>query len=355
MGELRLTNISKSFDGVTAVEDLTITVHDGEFLTLLGPSGCGKTTTLRMIAGFAKPTTGQIHLDGHLITSASPRVFVPPERRRMGLVFQSYAVWPHMNVFQNVAYPLKFKRLNQAAIVERVERALSLVKLAGFADRYPHQLSGGQQQRVALGRALVMEPEVLLLDEPLSSLDAKLREQMRQEIRELQKRVQVTIVYVTHDQIEAITMSDRIAVMNQGCVLQVGTPREIYEVPVARFVADFVGTANFIDAQVVGQQGSLVTFQLDCAPQTFDYPVADLIAEQRVTLMIRPESVRLCPPAPAGLVGTVERRTYRGDRLDYLVRLGACQLQVEATTGVLYEEGAQVGLELISMALLPRT
>ncbi len=352
MGELRLIDINKVYDSVTAVDEINLTVNDGEFLTLLGPSGCGKTTTLRMIAGFTRPTNGQIYLDGELITSVNPRVFVPPERREMGMVFQTYAVWPHMDVFQNVAYPLKFKRLGRSESKERVEKALALVKLEGFANRYPHQLSGGQQQRVALARALVMEPEVLLLDEPLSNLDAKLREQMREEIRTLQRRLGVTIVYVTHDQLEAITMSDRIAVMNNGRILQLDTPREIYETPVDRFVAGFVGTANFVEALVVGQEGEQVTFQPEGADQTFRCHVERLPEAERVTLIVRPENLRLCPPQHADLTGIVRRRTYRGDRLDYLIEVGDNQLQVEAMNSDRYEEGNAVGLEMSSVAVL---
>ena len=354
MGELRLTEISKIYDGAAAVDDLTLTVHDGEFLTLLGPSGCGKTTTLRMIAGFARPTTGELRLDGRVITSVSSRVFIPPERRRMGMVFQSYAVWPHMDVFQNVAYPLKFQRMDKATIQERVQRALSLVKLDGLAARYPHQLSGGQQQRVALGRALVMEPEVLLLDEPLSNLDAKLREQMRGEIRDLQKRVGVTIVYVTHDQVEAITMSDRIAVMHQGRVLQIGTPQEIYELPTDRFVAGFVGTANFIDARVVGRQGDRTEFRLEDTSQTVLYQIDRPLPDEEVTIIVRPENLRLCPAGQTGLIGVVLQRTYRGDRLDYAIQIGDHRIQVESTIADLYEDGAEVGLEMRSLAVVSR-
>jgi iron(III) transport system ATP-binding protein len=353
MGELQLKEINKVYNNVTAVDEINLTVNDGEFLTLLGPSGCGKTTTLRMIAGFTRPSNGQIYLDGELITSVNPRVFVPPERREMGMVFQTYAVWPHMNVFENVAYPLKFKRLGRAEIKERVERALALVKLEGFAERYPHQLSGGQQQRVALGRALVMEPEVLLLDEPLSNLDAKLREQMREEIRILQRRVGVTIVYVTHDQLEAITMSDRIAVISEGRILQLGTPREIYETPADRFVAGFVGSANFLEALVVGQQGGNVTFRPEGTDQVFQCYVERLPAAKQVTLIVRPENLRLCPPGQADLTGTVRRRTYRGDRLDYLIEVGENQLQVEADNSQRYEEGSAVGVEINSVAALP--
>ena len=272
----------------------------------------------------------------------------------MGMVFQSYAVWPHMDVFQNIAYPLKFQRFDKATVQERVQQALSLVKLDGLGERYPHQLSGGQQQRVALGRALVMEPEILLLDEPLSNLDAKLREQMRVEIRVLQRRVGVTIVYVTHDQVEAITMSDRIAVMNNGRVLQIGSPQEIYELPADRFVAGFVGTANFINALVTGRQGDRIAFRLQGTDQTLLHPFDHPLPGEEVTIIVRPENVRLCPVGQSGLSGIVARRTYRGDRLDYVIKIGEHRLQVEATTGDLFDDGAEVGLEMSTLAVVAR-
>jgi iron(III) transport system ATP-binding protein len=354
MGELQLIEVSKSYDNVVAVENLSLTIHEGEFLTLLGPSGCGKTTTLRMIAGFTRPTTGSILLDGKAITSVDRKVYVPPEQRAMGMVFQSYAVWPHMTVFQNVAYPLKFKQVDRETVRERVERVLALVKLQGMAERYPHQLSGGQQQRVALARALIMEPEVLLLDEPLSNLDAKLREEMRFEITELQKRVRITIVYVTHDQVEAMSMSDRVVVMNQGRVLQVGTPREIYESPADHFVASFIGSANFLDAEVLGREGSTLVLQIAAARQVLRHTIDQAPADDRVTLVVRPESLTLCPPGHAPLTGTVLRRVYRGNHLDYLIQVGESQLRAEAASNVEFGEGAEVGLEMGNLVLLPR-
>ncbi|MCR4927677.1 MAG: ABC transporter ATP-binding protein, partial [Lachnospiraceae bacterium] len=230
MAVITIDHVTKSFGKVEVLKEFTSEFADGEFITLLGPSGCGKTTMLRMLAGFERPTSGSIMINGK--TMSSDKEFVPPEKRGIGMVFQSYAVWPHMNVFKNVAYPLKIRKLAKEKIKEKVDRILEVVHLTQYATRMPSELSGGQQQRVALARALVAEPEVLLLDEPLSNLDAKLREEMRFEIKEIQKRLGINVVYVTHDQAEAMTMSDRVFVLNAGVVQQVGTPEEIYRHPV---------------------------------------------------------------------------------------------------------------------------
>lgn len=238
--ELQLEKVQKSFDAFVAVQDFSLQVTHGEFVSLLGPSGCGKTTTLRMIAGLEKPTLGKITLGEKVFADLENSVFIPPEKRNIGMVFQSYAIWPHKNVFENVAYPLRIKKLPKAEIRERVQKSLALVKLDGLADRMPNQLSGGQQQRVALARGLIMEPSILLLDEPLSNLDAKLRLQMRDEIKELSRRVGVTMIYVTHDQSEAMALSDRVVVMNNGHILQVGTPEEVRNKPADEFVRDFI-------------------------------------------------------------------------------------------------------------------
>jgi iron(III) transport system ATP-binding protein len=259
---LTLENITKIFPArggvgeVTAVYNVDLSIKKGELVTLLGPSGCGKTTTLRMIAGFEFPTNGQIVLDGNEIN------MLPPHKRDMSMVFQSYAIFPHLDVFENVAYGLNVLRLPKATVQERVNKVLELVQLQGFGDRAPTQLSGGQQQRVALARALVMEPKVLLMDEPLSNLDAKLREEMRFEIRRIQKELNITSVYVTHDQIEAMTLSDRIVVMNNGIIEQIGTPVEMYRFPNSRFVADFIGRANFVHGVTKEQVGQKLFVQV---------------------------------------------------------------------------------------------
>jgi iron(III) transport system ATP-binding protein len=227
MSKVVLKGLSKSFGDVNVVNNIDLEIKDHEFLSFLGPSGCGKTTTLRMIAGFDMPTTGEIFIGERLVSSVEKKIFVPPEERNVGMVFQNYAVWPHMDVFKNVAYPLKIKKTGAEEMKERVMKVLSMVKLTGMEKRYPHQLSGGQQQRVALARALVMEPDVMLLDEPLSNLDSKLREEMRFEIKDIQRRIGVTIIYVTHDQAEAMAMSDRILLLHNARVQQLGTPKEI--------------------------------------------------------------------------------------------------------------------------------
>ena len=248
MSSITLKNITKNYGNVQVIQNFSEFFNYKEFITLLGPSGCGKTTMLRMIAGFEKPTTGEIKIDDKVVSGEN--VFVPPNLRNIGMVFQSYAVWPHMNVFDNVAYPLKIQKVSKNEIKKRVENILDAVHLLPYINRMPDELSGGQQQRVALGRALVSNPKLLLLDEPLSNLDAKLRESMRFEIKEVQKKFGITVVYVTHDQTEAMAMSDRVIVFNKGIVQQIDTPINIYKNPVNEFVADFVGKINFIKGTV---------------------------------------------------------------------------------------------------------
>ena len=249
MGKLVVENLVKKFGATTAVNNLTLTVEDGELLTVVGPSGCGKTTFLRMVAGFIEPTSGKIMIDGDVLSDRpNTKVDVTPENRDIGMVFQSYAVWPHMNVFGNVAYPLKLRKTPRAEIQTKVMDALKLVHLDGYEERMAYELSGGQQQRVALARSLVMRPRLLLLDEPLSILDAALREEMRGEIKEIQRKTGITIINVTHDQTEAMTMSDKVAIMRQGNLIQFGSPRDLYERPVNTFVAKFIGSADVVKA-----------------------------------------------------------------------------------------------------------
>src|SRR5215212_4179780 len=280
---------------VRAVDGVSFEVEAGQFYTLLGPSGCGKTTTLRCVAGLERTDGGRIIVDGRVVSADRPRVFVPPHRRDIGMVFQSYAIWPHMTVFENVAFPLRVTRngFSGTEIKRRVEQALALVQLGGYEGRMATQLSGGQQQRLALARALVREPKVLLLDEPLSNLDAKLRERMRSEVRELQRRLKITTLYVTHDQIEALSMSNRIAVMSNGKVVQEGTPREIYQRPATQFVADFVGSTNFMEGEALeGAVGGAMRLQTPVGQVVAVCPEG-VRAGEKVTLSIRPENIRV--------------------------------------------------------------
>src|SRR5215831_15902374 len=290
MAGISIECVSKSYGSVAAVRELSLEIRDREFVTLLGPSGCGKTTLLRLIAGFLAPDQGVIRVDG--LTVSSTGSLVPPERRGMGMVFQNYAIWPHKTVYQNVAFGLEVRRVPRAVARERVARVLELVNLAGLERRFPSELSGGQQQRVALARSLVVEPKILLLDEPLSNLDAKLRERMRWELKELQRRTGITFVYVTHDQAEAMALSDRIAVMHEGRLVQHGAPREVYTRPATRAVADFMGVVNLVPGRVsrAAGEGSLVTV----AGQEISVPLpASARPGQAVQLAMRPENVEL--------------------------------------------------------------
>jgi putative spermidine/putrescine transport system ATP-binding protein len=312
MARLQLTGLTKAYGDFRAVAGVDLDIAQGELVVLLGPSGCGKTTTLRMIAGFVAPTAGEIRLGGRNITHD------PPWKRNTGLVFQSYALFPHLTVGQNVAFGLKMRKVPPSAIAGRLAEALRLVRLEGLAERLPRELSGGQQQRVALARALVIEPDILLLDEPLSNLDAKLRQEVRVEIRELQKKLGLTTVMVTHDQEEALTMADRLVVMSAGEVQQIGTQRDLYERPANTFVAGFVGRTNFLHGRV--ESPGLFRTASGLAIRCHD----DAAASGRV-LALRPERLTLSPALVTGadncLPGTVEFASYLGGILEYYVRL----------------------------------
>ena len=313
---------------VKAAQDVTFSVDEGRLFTLLGPSGCGKTTTLRSIAGLERPRAGEISVNGRVVFSAAKGIFVAPNRRGFGMVFQSYAIWPHMTVFENAAFPLEVaeKKYSRAQIRERVMRVLAAVQLEELANREATKLSGGQQQRLALARALVMEPALLLLDEPLSNLDAKLRERMRFELKRLQRELKITTVYVTHDQSEALALSHEIAVMNQGRIQQIGRPRDIYEHPASQFVADFVGSTNFLEGTVATQRPGdcwLVKTDIGDVVVTAAQPFAP---DERVAISMRPEDLELTESRPAGenvWEATVEQKVFLGDAIDFRVRVGA--------------------------------
>jgi iron(III) transport system ATP-binding protein len=333
---LVVNRLVKRYGAVTAVSDVSFTVGPGEFISLLGPSGCGKTTTLRCIAGFEHPQEGSILVDGKAVTDPAAGIFTPPNRRQFGMVFQSYAIWPHMTVFNNVGYPLKVQRkYPRTEIRERVNEKLKVVGLANYEDRYPSQLSGGQQQRVALARALVMEPRVLLFDEPLSNLDAKLRERMRFELIEIQKQLGIPAVYVTHDQAEAMVMSDRIIVMDGGRVAQEGSPDEVYGRPASRFVADFIGLSNFLPARVesAADDGALIVTSAlgrHASAGNGTHSQGD-----EVLIAIRPERIELGPAtgSPGYSFETeVQRRYFLGPCTEYFLVVGDAVIRAQSST-----------------------
>ncbi len=350
MAGVSLRGVSKSFGAVRVVEGIDLDVADHEFVSFLGPSGCGKTTTLRLIAGFETPSTGEITIGERVVSSVERGVFVPPEERAIGMVFQNYAVWPHMSVEANVGYPLRIKKVPRGEARERVARALDLVQLAGYEPRYPHQLSGGQQQRVALARALVMEPAVLLLDEPLSNLDAKLREEMRFEIKDLQARLGITIVYVTHDQAEAMAMSDRIMLLHDARIQQVGTARDLYTRPANRFVASFVGLINVLEAEVTAGGRAALAGADGGSPLEVRVPPG---VGGSCFVAVRPENVRLLPPGQGSLRGVVRNKVYLGNVIDYRVQSGTVTLRSEAAPSQELEVGAAVGIGLEGCLVFP--
>lgn len=348
MTDVVVTGLAKTFGTFTAVDHINFEVKAGQFVTLLGPSGCGKTTTLRMIAGLERPIAGEIRVGGRVLFSAERRVFVPPERREMGMVFQSYAIWPHMTVFENVAFPLREKGRPKKEIMERVMDTLQLVDLSQFAQRPAPMLSGGQQQRVALARALVCNPQVLLLDEPLSNLDARLREQMRFEIRSMQVRLGITTIFVTHDQLEAMTLSDHIIVMNAGKIEQRGGPREVYERPNTRYVMDFLGQVNNLPAQIQRVDGVLRAVVGD---NTFELPAGDWQEGEPAVLAVRSEAVKLAPGGAGQMSGTVATATYIGGGIEYLITVGDGQLRLAGPTEPELGVGATVGLNIAPASL----
>ncbi len=345
---LEFLEVTKRYGDFVAVDRVSFTLHDGEFFTLLGPSGCGKTTTLRLVAGLEEPDDGEIFLNGAPIASPRRGIFVGPDKRRMGMVFQSYAIWPHLTVFENVAFPLRVRREPAAALSRKVIEALELVGLGGLEERGATSLSGGQQQRVALARALAYAPTILLLDEPLSNLDAKLREQMRFELRALQRRLGVAALYVTHDQSEAMTLSDRIAVVRQGKIEQIGTPVEIYEKPANSFVGDFLGRTVALEGAVT-RSGKELFVDLAggdrlCMGESHNGGFAE---GETVRVVCRPEDIQILPGGPAApnrIKARVNEVAYLGDRLEYT--LGACGRTVVLFAGKQerYTAGAEIRL-----------
>jgi spermidine/putrescine ABC transporter ATP-binding subunit len=289
MAEVKIQNLHKKFDAIKAVDHISFTIHSGEFLSLVGPSGCGKTTTLNLIAGFLQPDEGEIYIDGELINH------VPIYKRKLGMVFQSYALFPHMTVMENIAFGLQMQKLDRSTIVREVGRVLELVRLSGVENRYPRQLSGGQQQRIALARALVINPKVLLLDEPLSNLDAKLRKEMRVELKDIQKTVGITTIFVTHDQEEALSLSDRMAVMNCGRIEQIGTPLEIYDSPRNEFVSSFIGETNILSGKIVDIREKEIIIDID-EERPILMPIPNdfkLYKGDTIKVSIRPEKLYL--------------------------------------------------------------
>ncbi len=344
MGTVALKHIVKYFGKSLVVNDIDEVIHDGEFVTLLGPSGCGKTTILRMIAGFEKPSSGEIWFDDQM--AAGGNTYLPPEKREIGMVFQSYAVWPHMTVYENTAYPLEIRKLPKEEIRSRVGKTLELMHLSQYADRLPDQLSGGQQQRVALARALVGEPKLLLLDEPLSNLDAKLRESMRFEIKRIQNELHITVLYVTHDQTEAMSMSDRIIVINKGVVQQTGTPEEIYRNPVNPFVADFLGKVDFFHGTSENGGITIPEMKNQVIPYTGE-------VQGKVYAAVRPENIVF--QENGELTGTLERKYYLGDTADFRIRIGDSLVRV-ITDGHAYhsvEMGEPVHLSIREFIVFP--
>ena len=354
MKDIRVVGLVKAFGRTPAVDGVDFEVPAGSLATLLGPSGCGKTTTLRLIAGLEKPDAGEVYVGGTLLTSAARRVFQAPEKRRMGMVFQTYAIWPHMTVFENIAFPLRERRMPAAEVRERTMAMLATLGLEGFHDRPAPRLSGGQQQRVALGRALVADPDVLLLDEPFSNLDARLREEMRLELGELQARVGVTTVFVTHDQAEAMILSDRVFVMDAGRIAQEGTPREIYERPRSRFVMDFLGQADHVTARVArGPDGTCVARADGVAggevPLAPDQPWRE---GDEVVLAFRSSDVRVCAgPGDGRWSGTIASAVYLGERIEYVVLVGTARVRASGPVGEPLDKGTIVQLDIPAGAI----
>jgi iron(III) transport system ATP-binding protein len=350
MPEIAVAGLVKTFGDQRALDHVEFTVNDGELFTLLGPSGCGKSTTLMSIAGFQHPEEGRIAVGEETIFDAQKRIALPAERRNLGIVFQSYAVWPHMTVHENLAFPLKVRRLKRGEIRSRIAETLELVEMTPYEKRYPHQLSGGQQQRVALARALVYSPSILLLDEPFSNLDAKLRVRARSWVKELQTKLGLTTIFVTHDQDEALSMSDRIAVMSAGEIQQIGNPEDVYRRPSNRFVAEFVGRVNLIEGVVAGVERDGVLLQVDGSNHRLTVPAAGgAQVSDRLTVVVRPEAVTLVSAGDSSVNGTntwdasIHAAAFLGDHYEYELEAGSVQLVVQTSRAV---EGPRIKVHI---------
>ena len=327
---INLTDVSKAFDGETVLDHINLQIHDKEFVTLLGPSGCGKTTTLRIIGGFETPDTGDVTFDGRSVKD------VPPHQRPVNTVFQKYALFPHLNIFENIAFGLRLKKTPEDVIRTKVKEMLALVNLKGFERRRVSTLSGGQQQRVAIARALVNEPEVLLLDEPLGALDLKLRKDMQNELKKIQKATGITFIYVTHDQEEALSMSDTVVVMANGQIQQIGSPTDIYNEPENAFVADFIGESNIVDGVMLSD------YKVRFSGHTFDCVDAGFEKNQKIDVVVRPEDVDVVTPDKGMLQGTVTSVTFKGVHWEIIVDINGFKWMIQTTDFV--AEGAHIGL-----------
>lgn len=353
MDQLVLRHVTKRFTtrtlgDIVAVDDFDFAVREGECFSFLGPSGCGKSTTLRMVAGFEDLSEGEIELCGRLVSQKSTNLYVPPEERGLGMVFQAFAVWPHMNVFENVAFPLRIKKMNKTDIVAKVTEALRHTSLTGLEKVYPSDLSGGQQQRIALARAIVTNPKVMLLDEPLSNLDPKLRESMRFEIKELQKKFNFTIIFVTHDQSEAMAISDRMMVCDMGRIMQIGTPEELYNKPINRFVHSFLGESTFIN--VVVKDGQAYAEGHMDTPLGLDVPKD---AADRMVVATRPNSIEITGAEGSGYLSHVEKRIFLTDRTEYLIPVGSQMLKVQTPHRISFSAGEACRVKLVEPMWYP--
>ena len=357
MSAVRLSGVSKSFGAVRAVDEMSLDAEEGKFLTLLGPSGCGKTTTLRMIAGLERNDGGRIQIGERVMSCPEERVFVPPERRNIGMVFQSYAIWPHMSVFDNVAYPLRIRKRPADEIRRRVGETLELLSMTGLSERQATALSGGQQQRVAIARALVFEPSILLMDEPLSNLDAQLREQMRIQLRELQERLGITTVYVTHDQEEAMVLADTIAVLHEGRLVQLGPPEEVYHRPASRTVAAFFGTPNLLLGRVTEirrEKEKTLARIAGAGWEGWCLSPSDVRAGEEVTAVVRPEAMEMSRERSSSssteLVwsGRIKEGFFRGSRRLFAVQVGEALFYVDGPPDRRFSEGERVTLRVPS-------
>lgn len=355
MSKITVESLVKKYNSVLAVDDISLTIDEGEFLTLLGPSGCGKTTTLRCVAGLEHPEQGVITIGDKVVSSSANKTFLPPDKRDLGMVFQSYAIWPNMTVFDNVAFGLSIRNTPKPEIRKQVETVLKQVRMEDYASRYATELSGGQQQRVAVARALAFSPRALLFDEPLSNLDAKLREDMRIELVSIQKRIGISSLYVTHDQIEAMAISDRIAIMDKGKIVQVGTPEEIYNQPANTFVAKFIGTTNLVFGRTHTDSPSddgMRTIQFEGEDERVQIrcPISEKIVRNRtVALSFRPERIRMSPEktdAENTFAATVTHKLFLGDCVDYYMRVGEYEFRVKADTRLRVDIGKPVFLSI---------